>query len=95
MACPPRLGLPKGVGLGVPGSAGTHTTPQAPVASCETTGLLHPEPRGQLRLERSVCMKHEGCARLPQTPRAGSGASGAPRGLACLLKDGLQSVLGG
>ena len=60
-----------------------------------TAGLLHPEPRGQLRLEGSVCMKHEGCARLPQTPRAGSEASGAPRSLACLLKDGLQSVLGG
>lgn len=40
-------------------------------------------------------MKHKGCARLPQTPRAGSEALGAPRGLAWLLKDGLQSVLGG
>lgn len=44
--------------------------PQSPPA---TTGLLYPGPQGQLRLEGSVCARHEGCVGLPRTPRAGSG----------------------
>lgn len=44
--------------------------PQSPP---ETTGLLHPGPWGQLRLEEAVCTEHEGHASSPLAPRASSG----------------------
>lgn len=68
MACPPRLGLPKGVGWGVPGSAGTHTTPQAPVTSCDNRPTI-PWAPGTAEIRGECVCKTRRLCRLAPDPQ--------------------------